>query len=80
MIELQTEARSFYWCQLSEEDEQKVRDFAKENNVGLTYAIEELWMRDEIEIYRYSTESDFSTEKIYNVIDRSEEEEEEDEE
>ena len=37
-------------------------------------------MRDEIEIYRYSTESDFSTEKIYNVVDRSEEEEEEDEE
>lgn len=80
MIELRTEARSFYWCLLSKEDEQKVREFAEENNVGLTYAVEELWMRDEIEIYRHSTESDFSTEKIYDVIDRSEEEEEEDEE
>ena len=74
MIELQTEARSVYWCQLSEEDAQKVRDFAKDNDVGLTYAVEELWMRDEIEIYRYSTESDFSTEKIYNVVDTREEE------
>ena len=72
MIEWQTEATVSYWCQLSEEDEQKVRDFAEENNVGLTYAVEELWMRDEIELYRYSTESDFSTEKIYDVIDRRE--------
>jgi len=74
MIELRTEARSFYWCLLSRENEQKVREFAEENNVGLTYAAEELWMRGEIEIYRYSTESDFSTEKIYDVIDRGEEE------
>lgn len=73
MIELQTEAISVYWCLLSEKDEQKVRDFAEENNVGLTYAVEELWMRDEIEIYRYSTESDFSTEKIFNVTEREEE-------
>ena len=73
MIKLQTEATVSYWCQLSEEDEQKVRDFAKENDVGLTYAVEELWMRDEIEIYRYSTKSDFSTEKIYNVTESGEE-------
>ena len=77
MIELQTEAKSIYWCQLSEKDEQKVRDFAEKNNVSLSYAVEELWMRDEIEIYRYSTESDFSTEKIFNVVDTKEEEEEE---
>lgn len=73
MIELQTEATVSYWCQLSEEDEQKVRDFAKENNVSLTYSVEELWMRNEIEIYKYSTESDFSTEKIHNVIESEEE-------
>ena len=73
MIELETEATVSYWCQLSEEDEQKVRDFAKEYNVGLTYAVEELWMRDEIELYRYSTENDFSTEKIFNVVESEEE-------
>ena len=76
MIKLRTEARSFYWCLLSKEDEQKVREFAEKNDVGLTYAVEELWMRDEIEIYRHSTESDFSTEKIYSVIDTREEDEE----
>ena len=73
MIELQTEALVSYWCLLSKEDEQKVRDFVKDNKVSLTYAVEELWMRNEIEIYRNSTESDFSTEKIYDVIDRREE-------
>ena len=76
MIELETEALVNYCCQLSEEDEQKVRDFAEKNNVSLSYAVEELWMRDEIEIYRYSTESDFSTEKIFNVVDTREEDEE----
>ena len=69
MIKLQTEALVNYCCYLSEEDEQKVREFAEENDVGLTYSIEELWMRNEIEIYRNATECDFSTEKIFNVVD-----------
>ena len=44
MIELTAIAEVWYSCELTEEDEQKVR---------------ELWVRNEIEIYTNSIESDF---------------------
>ena len=76
MIELTAIAEVWYACELTEEDEQKVREFMESEGVDVDYAVRELWMRNEIEIYTNSIESDFSTEKIYNVIDTREEDEE----
>ncbi len=54
-----------YTCELTEEDEAKVREYAKENNVDFDTAIKELWEDDEIDIYAGSqTESDCETQEV----------------
>ena len=73
MIELTAIAEVWYACELMEEDEQKVREFMKSEDVSVAYAVRELWMRNEIEIYTNSTESDFRTQEIYDVVDYEEE-------
>ena len=73
MIELTAIAEVWYACELTEEDEQKVREFMKSEGVSVAYAVRELWMRNEIEIYTNSTESDFHTQEIYDVVDCEEE-------
>ena len=75
MIELTAIAEVWYACTLTEEDEQKVREFMKSEGVDVTYAVRELWMRNEIEIYTNSIESDFHTQEIYDVVDYEEEDE-----
>ena len=75
MIELTAIAEVWYACELTEEDEQKVRDFMESEGVDVTYAVRELWMRNEIEIYTNSVESDFHTQEIYDVVDYEEEDE-----
>ena len=75
MIELTAIAEVWYSCELTEEDEQKVRDFVESENVDVAYAVRELWMRNEIEIYTNSIESDFCTKDIYDVAGCEEEEE-----
>lgn len=61
------EATVQYACRLSAEDEQKVREYAKENNTTLKEAIGELYNDCAINLYANSWESDFSTEAILNV-------------
>lgn len=73
MIELTAIAEVWYSCELTEEDEQKVRDFMASEDVDVAYAVRELWMRNEIEIYTNSVESDFHTKEIYDVVDCEEE-------
>lgn len=73
MIELTAIAEVWYACTLTEEDEQKVREFMKSEGVSVADAVRELWMRNEIEIYTSSIESDFHTQEIYDVVDCGEE-------
>ena len=62
-----TEATVEYACRLSAEDEQKVREYAKENNTTLEEAVDELYSDCAINLYRDSWESDFSTNTILDV-------------
>ena len=69
-----------YCCELSEEDSQKVIEYAKENNCDYERAVWELYCwYNRIDLYGNSHESDFSTEDIYDVELDEEEEEEDDE-
>lgn len=69
MIELTTIAEVWYSCELTEKDEQKVREFMESEGVDVDYAVRELWLRGEIEIYTQSVESDFNTKEIYDIVD-----------
>jgi hypothetical protein len=66
-MKVEVEARVMYTCYLSYEDEQKVRNFAKEKGCGLKGAIWVCYANNEIDLYYNSTESDFSTEEILSV-------------
>lgn len=73
MIELTAIAEVWYACELTKEDEQKVRDFMESEGIDIDDAVRELWMRNEIEIYTNSMESDFNTKEIYDIADCEEE-------
>ena len=62
-----TEATVQYACRLSAEDEQKVRDYAEENDVTLEEAAGELYWDSAIDLYGDSWESDFNTNTILDV-------------
>ena len=62
-----TEATVQYACRLSTEDEQKVREFAEQNNSTLEEAVMELYSDCAINLYADSWESDFSTDAILDV-------------
>jgi len=62
-----TEATVQYACRLSAEDEQKVRDYAKENDTTLEEAVDALYSDCAINLYADSWESDFSTDAILEV-------------
>lgn len=64
MITVEFTAMVQYTCKLSEEDSEKVKEFAKENGIDLRLAVHELYSVNEIDLYRYSHESDVSTESI----------------
>lgn len=60
-----TTATVQYACYLTDEEEQKVFDYIEEHpGMTLVEAVDELWAQGEIDLYRESTESDFSTESI----------------
>lgn len=61
------EATVQYACRLSAEDEQKVREYAKENNTTLEEAVDELYNNCAINLYRDSWESDFFTNTTLSV-------------
>ena len=62
-----TEATVQYACRLSAEDEQKVREFAEENDITLEEAVDALYTVCAINLYADSWESDFSTDTILDV-------------
>ena len=66
------EATVTYACWLSEEDEQKVRDYIGDTDLSIEDAVWELYGAGKIELYNNSTESDFSTNDIISV-DREDE-------
>lgn len=61
------EATVTYACQLSEEDEQKIRDYIKDTDLSIADAVIELYSAGEIELYKNSTESDFCTNYITGI-------------
>lgn len=66
------EATVTYACQLSEEDEQKIRDYIGDTDLSTADAVIELYDAGEIELYKNSTESDFCTNYITSVYKESE--------
>lgn len=64
---MRVEAKSLvtYTCHLTEDDEEKVRSYAKEQNISLDEAIEYLWENEDINIYAGDqTESDSWTQEV----------------
>ena len=64
MITVEVTANISYVCQLSVEDEEKVKAYAEENNTDLVDAVNELYWRRRIDLYKNFVESDFNTESI----------------
>ena len=62
-----TEATVQYACRLSAEDEQKVREYAEQNDATLEEAVEALYSDCAINLYANSWESDFNTNTILDV-------------
>lgn len=62
-----TEATVQYACRLSAEDEQKVREYAEQNEATLEEAVEALYSDCGIDLYADSWESDFNTDAILDV-------------
>lgn len=56
-----------YACWLSEEDEQKVRDYIGDTDLSTADAVMELYDAGKIDLYKNSTESDFSTNYITSI-------------
>ena len=67
ILVVETTAIVTYACYLTEEDSEKVINYADENGLELTEAVAELYENSEINLYHESTESDFSTESIDRV-------------
>lgn len=53
-----------YACWLNEEDSRKVVEYMLDNDVSIEEAVEELYARSEISLYRDCTEVDFGTREI----------------
>jgi hypothetical protein len=64
MITVEVTAMVQYTCKLSEDESEKVKEYAEENECELTEAVHALYNLGEIDLYGHSTESDFSTESI----------------
>lgn len=72
-MKVEAVATVYYTCSLSDEDSQKVLDYIKDNPEEFEFmsgkekivkAVEMLYEEDEIDLYQFSDESDFSTEEI----------------
>lgn len=72
MLKVEAVGTVYYTCELSDEEEEKVINYVKNNSDDLDYideetimeAVRELWANGEIELYANSTESEYSTEEI----------------
>ena len=69
MIIAEAEATVTYTCYLSEKDSKEVKSYAKKNSLTLREAVEELYSQYKIDLYKQSTESDFSTESFKCVYE-----------
>lgn len=69
MITVEVTASVLYTCELTEEDEAKVKAFAEENDVTLAVATWELYADGQINLYKNSVESDFSTERVEDAYE-----------
>ena len=67
MMIVMTEATVQYACRLSAEDEQKVREYAEQNDLTLEEAVDVLYSKCAINLYKDAEESDFSTNEILSV-------------
>ena len=67
------EATVTYACRLSKEEEQKVREYIGDTDLSVEDAIIELYNAGEIDLYKNSTESDFSTNCIEQVYEEDDE-------
>lgn len=70
MITVEVTASVLYTCHLTAEDGEKVKTFAEENDVDLDVAVWELYADGEIDLYKHSVESDFSTESVDSVYEK----------
>ena len=61
------EATVTYACRLSREAEQKVREYIGDTDLSIEDAVMELYCDGKIDLYKNSTESDFSTNYIISV-------------
>ena len=61
------EATVTYACWLSKEDEQKVEEYIGDTDLSMENAIIELYNEGKINLYKNSTESDFSTNYVTSV-------------
>ena len=61
------EATVTYACWLSKEDEQKVEEYIGDTDLSMEDAIIELYNEGKINLYKNSTESDFSTNYVTSV-------------
>lgn len=73
MLKIEAVAKVYHTCTLTDEEEQKVLDYIKNNEEEfkgmsskkkITEAVEILYGEDEIDLYKNATESDFSTDEI----------------
>lgn len=70
MITVEVKAETEYTCWLNESDSQKVLDFLESNpEYDTAEAVAKLYADGEINLYKNSTESDFSTEEILNAYE-----------
>lgn len=56
-----------YACRLSEEDEQKIRDYIDDIDLSIADAIMELYDAGKIKLYNNATQSDFCTNYITDI-------------
>ena len=72
MLKVEAVGTIYYTCELSDEDEEKVVRYIKDNPEEFDYmdedtimeAVRILWGKGEIELYENAIESDYSTEEI----------------
>lgn len=73
MLKVEAVGTIYYTCELSDEDEEKIVRYIKDNPEEFQYLYEEevileavriLWDKGEIELYDNAIESDYSTEEI----------------
>ena len=66
------EATITYACRLSEEDEQKVRDYIGDTDLSIADAVWELYGAGKINLYKNSTARDFFTNYITSIYKEDE--------